>query len=93
METLEIETQANSSVRTDENQCDESFEHIDLKIEKEEIIDRNDFYANPNKINTKIKTPVKNINISYKYKKIGNTFAFWYNKEGDPKIVIGPHCI
>jgi hypothetical protein len=25
-------------------------------------------------------------------KKIGNVFAFWY-KNGEPKIIIGPHCI
>ena len=27
----------------------------------------------------------------YQPKKIGNVFAFWY-KNGEPKIIIGPHC-
>jgi hypothetical protein len=84
-----------NSTKTEENlnlNADESFDQIDLKIEKDDIIDRNDFYANPKKVNKKIKTPVKNINISYSYRKLGNTFAFCYNKDGDPHIIIGPHC-
>lgn len=27
------------------------------------------------------------------YKKLGNCFAFLSNKNGDPIIIIGPHCI
>lgn len=26
------------------------------------------------------------------YQRIGNMHAFWFDKEGIPKIVIGPHC-
>ena len=24
--------------------------------------------------------------------KMGNTYAFWFNKNDEPRIVIGPHC-
>ena len=34
--------------------ADESFDQIDLKIDKEEIITKDDFYSNPNVINKKI---------------------------------------
>jgi len=70
----------------------EQLEQIDLKIEREEIFSKSDFYSNPVIKNTKIKTPTKSFNISYKYKKLGNTYSFWYNKDGVPLIVIGPHC-
>jgi hypothetical protein len=69
--------------------ADESFDQIDLKIDKEEIICKDDFYSNPNVINKKI----KNIRLRYKYKKVGNTLTLCYNKEGNPLILIGPHCI
>jgi hypothetical protein len=69
--------------------ADESFDQIDLKIDKEEIITKDDFYSNPNVINKKI----KNIRVQYRYKKVGNTLTLWYNKEGNPLILIGPHCI
>jgi hypothetical protein len=26
------------------------------------------------------------------YKKVGKMYAFWFDKEGVPRIVIGPHC-
>ena len=101
----EIETTTNSksnscsfpTLKTEENvnlkNLDDSFEQIELKIEKEEIMTKDDFYSNPNKVHTKFKNPVKNLKVSYSYKKIGNTFTFWYNKEGNPLILIGPHCI
>jgi hypothetical protein len=69
--------------------ADESFDQIDLKIDKEEIICKHDFYSNPNVINKKI----KNIRVRYKYKKVGNTLTLCYDKEGNPLILIGPHCI
>ena len=28
-----------------------------------------------------------------KYFKLGNTYAFFPNKEGNPRIIIGPNCI
>jgi hypothetical protein len=74
------------------NNFEESFEQIELKIEKEDIMKRDDFYSNPITKTKKLKTPIKNLNISYSYKRLGNTFSFWYNKEGQPLFIIGPHC-
>lgn len=96
-EEKEVDSQATTITLKTEESSDvnnESFDQIDLKIEKDEILDRNDFYSNPNKLNKKVKIPIKNkkIEINYRYKRLGNTFAFWYNKEGDPLILIGPHC-
>lgn len=34
----------------------------------------------------------KGIKTRLRYEKIGSTYAFWFDKEGDPLIVIGPHC-
>ena len=78
----------NTELKTQES-TDESFDQIDLKIDKEEIITKDDFYSNPTVVNKKI----KNIRVQYRYKKVGNTWTFWYNKEGNPLILIGPHCI
>ena len=69
---------------------EDSFEQIDLNVEKEDIFSKDDFYSNPNKTT---KTISHNFNVSYSYKRIGNTLVFWYNKEGQPIILIGPHCI
>jgi hypothetical protein len=69
---------------------EDSFEQIDLKIDKEDIFIKDDFYSNPNK---STKTISNNFNITNKYKRIGNTLVFWYNKEGHPIILIGPHCM
>jgi hypothetical protein len=84
----------NSKLNTADDSIDniENLEQIDLKVEREEIFSKSDFYSNPIVKNTKISTPAKSFNISYKYKKLGNTFSFWYNQEGVPLIVIGPHC-
>ena len=49
---------------------------LELNIEKESIINKSNFN--------------KNINIEDK-RRLGNTFAFFY-KNGEPKIIIGPHC-
>jgi hypothetical protein len=82
------------NMKTDENSIlssnpEESFfEPIDLKIDKEDIISKDDFYANPTRVNKKI----KNIDVGYSYKRVGNTFTLWYDKQGDPRILIGPHC-
>jgi hypothetical protein len=67
---------------------DQQFEPIDLKIDKEEILTKNDFYANPSRVHKKI----KNFELGYSYKRVGNTLTFWYDKQGDPRILIGPHC-
>jgi hypothetical protein len=64
------------------------FEPIDLKIDKEEILSKDDFYANPTRVNKKIKI----LELGYSYKRVGNTFTFWYDQHGDPRILIGPHC-
>jgi len=52
---------------------------MNLEIQKDDYIQKDtlvDIKSDP--INNKIR--------------IGNTFAFWYDKNGDPRIVIGPHC-
>lgn len=91
IKTEERDTLNSSNI--DQSNPDESFDQIELKIEKEEIISNGDFYTNPKKINKKISTPFKkNIDITYRYKKVGNTFTCFYNREGDPLILIGPHC-
>ena len=71
--------------------ADESFDQIDLKIDKEEIITKDDFYSNPTVVNRRIRS-LNNLNVKYSYKKVGNTLTLWYNKEGNPLILIGPHC-
>jgi hypothetical protein len=53
-------------------------EDIELKIEKEDIINKDMFFGH----SPQIKNP----------RRLGNTFAFFYNKNGEPRIVIGPHC-
>jgi hypothetical protein len=90
------ETRTNTlpTMKTEEmvnlNKMNDSFEQIDLKIEKEGIMRKSDFYSTPN--SSKISTPIREISITYKYKKLGNTYSFWYNKRGEPLFVIGPHC-
>ena len=58
-------------------------ENEKLKKEIEDVItSSSDFYS----IN-----PISIENQSYYYKKLGNTFSFFGNKNGDPIIIIGPH--
>ena len=59
---------------------EESFDNIDLRIEKDELVAKNDF------------TIQKNNYKNRKMRRYGNTFTYLFNKNGDPKIVIGPHC-
>lgn len=54
-------------------------EDLELKIEKEDIINKDVFFGH----SPQVKNP----------RRLGNTFAFIYNKHGEPLIVIGPHCI
>ena len=58
--------------------CD--FDNIDLRIEKDELVAKNDFSIQKNNY--------KNI----KMRRYGNTFTYFFNNNGDPRIVIGPHC-
>lgn len=58
---------------------DDMYEQIDLKIEKDDIINKDVFFGN----HSTRRNP----------RKIGNTYAFFYDKDGEPLIVIGPHCI
>jgi hypothetical protein len=37
-------------------------------------------------------TKISNQNKFEQKVRIGRMFAFWYNKYGEPRIVIGPHC-
>lgn len=93
--TSNFKSDENSKLTTVDDTIDniEQLEQIDLKVEREEIFSKSDFYSNPQLNKTKITTPSKSFNISYKYKKLGNTFSFWYNKHGTPLFVIGPHCM
>jgi hypothetical protein len=69
--------ESSTFVHDKEEEKDDNFDQIELKIEKDEIINKEDF-----SILTMInKSP----------RRIGNTYAFYYNSEGDPLIVIGPH--
>jgi hypothetical protein len=68
---------------TDLNQSDigistnEQFEQIDLKIiDKDDMIGKEVFFNTP----------------SRRSRRLGNTWAYMYSKEGIPAIVIGPHC-
>ena len=60
---------------------EEAFDNIELRIERDELVAKNDF---PQIINKP-----KNKN---KIKTYGNTFVFFLDENGDPLIVIGPHC-
>ncbi len=60
---------------------EDSFDNIDLRIEKDELVARSDLPQILNKSNNKNKV-----------KTYGNTFVFMLDKNGDPLIVIGPHC-
>ncbi len=70
------------------NETEETYDDFEAKIEKEEIISKDDFYSMPFKTSTHTSIKIT----SLYYKKLGNTFTFLYNKLGDPLIVIGPHC-
>jgi hypothetical protein len=59
---------------------DEQFDNIDLRIEKDELVVKNDFSIQ------------KNDYKKIKMRRYGNTYTFLFDKNGDPKIVIGPHC-
>lgn len=52
--------------------------NVNIEKESNKII-RDDFVLN-RKSNSKY------------YCKIGNTYAFWFDKNGEPRMVIGPHC-
>lgn len=67
---------------------DNSLELIDVKIEKEEIISS----GNKDDDAMKVFTPlVREKNMKYCSKRIGNTFAFMGDKDGNPAIIVGPH--
>ena len=51
-----------------------------ISVEKDVIISKDEFLSG----NHKIKYEER--------RRIGNMWAFWY-KNGEPKILIGPHCI
>ena len=85
---IKIENETSSTLNLDDSNIvisnkisDEGrFENLDLRIEKDELVAKNDFNIQKNYY--------KNI----KMRRYGNTFTFLFNKNGDPKIVIGPHC-
>lgn len=74
------------------NSNDDTMESIDLgldfKIEKDDIVEsvnKEDFFRSKN---FKLKPTKK----SFYFKRMGNTFTFWSNSDGEPLLVIGPHC-
>lgn len=86
-ESSKIETDVNSLGLNDSSimnsnkiTSDEGFDNIDLRIERDELVAKNDFMPNNNLRNTT------------KVRRYGNTFICFLNKNGDPLIVIGPHC-
>lgn len=95
---LELEENGNSTnnstiiLKAEENlglnSNEDNFDQIELKVEKETIVNRDDFFGKPVSIKSG-----SNKKINLTYRKFGNTCAFLYNKDGDPYIVIGPHCI
>lgn len=54
---------------------------LEMNIEKDTIIKKDDFFG---------KTVSKS---SKTIRKFGNTCTLCFNKDGDPRIIIGPHCI
>ena len=88
-ETSKIDTtDTNSLGLNDSNIIDshklpleEGFDNIDLRIERDELVAKSDFPQIIDKNNNK-----------HKIKTFGNTFVFFLDKNGNPLIVIGPHC-
>jgi len=81
-ETSSILNKTQASTINKSNNLTSSSNSIDIDdIEKNIIEDKPIKLQNPNKINKSTKT--------YKF---GHTWAFWY-KDGEPRIIIGPHCI
>lgn len=87
-ENSKIETDTNSLGLNDSNilstnklSTEDGFDNIDLRIEKDELVTKSDFPVNNRNNNKKINL-----------RRYGNTFVCFFNKNGDPLIVIGPHC-
>jgi len=92
---MKLELEENSKIEYDTNSLglndstiinsnklstEEGFDNIDLRIERDELVSSSDFPQN-NKYSNKTKL-----------RRYGNTFVCLFNKNGDPLIVIGPHC-
>jgi len=61
------------------NSNEDKFESLEINLEKENILYKDSYYE-------------VSSNPGKEQRKIGNTYAFCY-KNGDPLIIIGPHCI
>ncbi len=88
-ENSKIETDTNSLGLNDSNiyssnnfSTGEGYDNIDLRIEKDELVTKSDFPINKGSISN------NKINL----RRYGNTYVCFFNKNGDPQIVIGPHC-
>ena len=71
--------------------------HVNLDSSYSQIMQEgNILITNDNSIMNIEIDKVKSINVKtreIKFKsRIGNVFALWHDKNGDPRIVIGPHC-
>ncbi len=68
-------------INTYQLQTEEVYDNIDLRIERDELVAKSDFPQITNKSSNK-----------HRLKTYGNIYVFFLNKNGDPLIVIGPHC-
>ena len=59
---------------------EEEFDNININIEKDKLICKDDFEIKSNNL------------INNKINRYGNMFVSFFDKIGDPWIVIGPHC-
>lgn len=69
-------------------------------LEKEALIEKESTLLIKENISKDIKDQNKNLEIENNFNKnsnlrlkhYGNTYPFYFNKEGEPLLVIGPHC-
>lgn len=72
-----------TQIRIKERSSDNNLETIDL--EHSTNVD------SPKEMYFETEEPSSNNH--FYYKRLGNCFAFFSNKNGDPLLIIGPHCI
>ena len=89
-----IETQEDTFLELKEiksQQSENNYHYNDIENDNDEENVNND-YRNSNKLNKRQGQGILNRKLSeYFYKKIGNTYTFFGDKDGSPLIVIGPH--
>ena len=73
-----------TKISTDE---ESNFEPLEIKVEKEEIMSSTSGFDDFHQANPIVIEPAQN----YCFKKLGNTFSFFADRDGNPLIIIGPH--